>query len=49
MTLRVNAMSHMVMWEMASLFEAIGTIQDGIGTLTRPRWCWTRPARSRCR
>ena len=37
MTLRVNAMSHMVMWEMASLFEAIGTIQDGIGTLTRPR------------
>jgi ATP-binding cassette, subfamily B, multidrug efflux pump len=37
MTLRVNAMSHMVMWEMASLFENIGTIQDGIGTLTRPR------------
>ncbi|HEX2543402.1 MAG TPA: ABC transporter ATP-binding protein [Ramlibacter sp.] len=37
MTMRVNAMSHMIMWEMASLFENIGTIQDGIGTLTRPR------------
>jgi ATP-binding cassette subfamily B multidrug efflux pump len=37
MTLRVSSMSNMVMWEMASLFENIGTIQDGIGTLTRPR------------
>jgi ATP-binding cassette subfamily B multidrug efflux pump len=37
MTLRVNAMSNWIMWEMASLFENIGTIQDGIGTLTRPR------------
>jgi ATP-binding cassette subfamily B multidrug efflux pump len=37
MTLRVNAMSHSIMWEMASLFENIGTILDGIGTLTRPR------------
>ena len=37
MTLRVNAMSHSIMWEMASLFENVGTILDGIGTLTRPR------------
>jgi ATP-binding cassette, subfamily B, multidrug efflux pump len=37
MTLRVSGMSHWIMWEMASLFENIGTIQDGIGTLTRPR------------
>ena len=37
MTLRVSAMSHTVMWEMTSLFENIGTILDGIGTLTRPR------------
>ncbi len=37
MTLRVNAMSHWIMWEMTSLFEAVGTIQDGIATLTRPR------------
>lgn len=37
MTLRVSGMSHWIMWEMASLFENIGTIQDGIATLTRPR------------
>jgi ATP-binding cassette subfamily B multidrug efflux pump len=37
MTLRVCGMSHWIMWEMASLFENIGTIQDGIATLTRPR------------
>ena len=37
MTLRVSGMSHWIMWEMASLFENVGTIQDGIATLTRPR------------
>ncbi|NYT37368.1 ABC transporter ATP-binding protein [Allopusillimonas soli] len=36
MALRVNGMSQWVMWEMASLFESIGTVQDGIATLTRP-------------
>jgi ATP-binding cassette subfamily B multidrug efflux pump len=37
MALRISGMSHWIMWEMASLFENVGTIQDGIGTLTRPR------------
>jgi ATP-binding cassette subfamily B multidrug efflux pump len=37
MALRISGMSHWVMWEMASLFENVGTVQDGIGTLTRPR------------
>jgi ATP-binding cassette subfamily B multidrug efflux pump len=37
MALRLNGISHWVMWEMASLFEHVGTVQDGIGTLTRPR------------
>jgi len=37
MALRISGMSHWIMWEMASLFENIGTVQDGIGTLTRPR------------
>jgi hypothetical protein len=37
MALRISGMSHWIMWEMASLFENIGTMQDGIGTLTRPR------------
>src|SRR5258707_15363222 len=35
MALRLNAISHWVMWEMASLFEQIGTGQDGINTLPR--------------
>jgi ATP-binding cassette subfamily B multidrug efflux pump len=33
MSLRLNGISHWVMWEMASLFEQIGTVQDGISTL----------------
>ncbi|MGD9944220.1 MAG: ABC transporter ATP-binding protein [Burkholderiaceae bacterium] len=36
MALRVNGMSQWIMWEMATLFENIGTVQDGIATLTRP-------------
>jgi ATP-binding cassette subfamily B multidrug efflux pump len=36
MALRVNGMSQWIMWEMTSLFENIGTVQDGIATLTRP-------------
>ncbi len=36
MALRLNGMSHWVMWEVASLFEHIGTVQDGLATLTRP-------------
>jgi ATP-binding cassette subfamily B multidrug efflux pump len=43
MTLRVSGMSHWIMWEMASLFENIGTIQDGIATLTKPRQVLDRP------
>lgn len=34
MALRVNGMSHWIMWQMTSLFENIGTVQDGIATLT---------------
>src|SRR5690606_33152939 len=33
--LRVNGMSQWIMWEMTSLFENIGTVQDGIATLSR--------------
>ena len=36
MALRLNGISHWVMWEFASLFEHIGTVQDGINTLSRP-------------
>jgi ATP-binding cassette subfamily B multidrug efflux pump len=35
MGLRLTGISHWVMWEMASLFEQVGTVQDGINTLAR--------------
>ena len=35
MALRLNGISHWVMWEMASLFENVGTVRDGMNTLTR--------------
>ena len=35
MALRLNGISHWIMWEMSSLFENIGTVQDGISTLSR--------------
>ena len=36
MALRLNGMSNWVMWELAGLFEHIGTVRDGIDTLSRP-------------
>ncbi len=44
MAFRLNGISHWVMWEMASLFEHIGTVQDGIGTLARRRAVVDPPA-----
>jgi len=35
MALRLNGISHWIMWELASLFEHVGTVQDGINTLAR--------------
>jgi ATP-binding cassette subfamily B multidrug efflux pump len=37
MALRLQGMSHWIMWEMTSLFENIGTVQDGMKTLSRQR------------
>jgi ATP-binding cassette subfamily B multidrug efflux pump len=34
--LRLNGMSQWIMWEVSSLFENIGTVQDGINTLSKP-------------
>ncbi|MEG0201743.1 MAG: ATP-binding cassette domain-containing protein, partial [Comamonas sp.] len=34
---RLMGYSHWVMWQMTGLFENVGTIQDGILTLTKPR------------
>jgi ATP-binding cassette subfamily B multidrug efflux pump len=35
MALRLNGIAHWIMWELAGLFENIGTVQDGIRTLSR--------------
>jgi ATP-binding cassette, subfamily B, multidrug efflux pump len=43
MALRLNGMSHWVMWEMASLFEHIGTVQDGMNTLSKAKSVVDRP------
>lgn len=43
MALRLNGISHWVMWEMASLFEQVGTVQDGINTLARSHAVVDRP------
>jgi ATP-binding cassette subfamily B multidrug efflux pump len=37
MAFRLSGISHWVMWEMATLFEHVGTVQDGMATLSRSR------------
>lgn len=37
LALRLGNMSHWIMWEFAGLFENIGTVRDGIGSLSLPR------------
>ncbi|CFX52723.1 Uncharacterized ABC transporter ATP-binding protein HI_1051 [Candidatus Filomicrobium marinum] len=37
LVLRLQGMSHWIMWEIAGLFENIGVVQDGISTLSRER------------
>lgn len=36
LALRLNGMSHWIMWELSSLFENIGTVTDGMHTLAKP-------------
>ncbi len=43
MALRLNGISHWIMWEVATLFEHIGTVQDGIRTLSRPHTVLDKP------
>lgn len=43
MALRLNGISHWMMWEVAMLFEHIGTVQDGINTLSRPHTVLDHP------
>jgi ATP-binding cassette subfamily B multidrug efflux pump len=36
LAIRLTGMSHWIMWEVSNLFENIGTVQDGINTLSNP-------------
>ncbi|MES2189896.1 MAG: ABC transporter ATP-binding protein [Pseudomonadota bacterium] len=47
MALRLQGMSHWIMWETTSLFESVGTVQDGINTLSRPRAIVDAPGASK--
>ncbi len=43
LALRMRGVSQWIMWEVAGLFENIGTVQDGMGMLTRPVSILDRP------
>ena len=43
MALRVNGLSQYIMWESARLFENIGTVNDGMATLTKPHTIIDKP------
>jgi len=44
LVLRFQGMSQWVMWEMTQLFENIGTVKDGISSISLPRVVSDRPA-----
>ncbi|MDO4433008.1 MAG: ABC transporter ATP-binding protein [Alysiella sp.] len=44
MALRVNSMSQYIMWSFAGLFENIGTVTDGMTTLSKPHTILDKPA-----
>ena len=44
LALRLGNMSHWIMWEFAALFENIGTVRDGLSTLSMPRTVQDAPA-----
>jgi ATP-binding cassette subfamily B multidrug efflux pump len=37
LAIRLTGMSHWIMWEISNLFENLGTVQDGINTLSIPQ------------
>ena len=43
LVLRLEGMSHWIMWEMANMFENVGMAQDGMNTISRPRAVADRP------
>jgi ATP-binding cassette subfamily B multidrug efflux pump len=43
LVLRLSSMSHWIMWEMSALFENIGTVRDGISSISLPRLVEDKP------
>jgi ATP-binding cassette subfamily B protein/ATP-binding cassette subfamily B multidrug efflux pump len=43
LAIRLTGMSHWILWEISSLFENIGTVQDGINTLSIPSAVTDKP------
>ncbi len=43
LALRLNGMSQWIMWEVSALFENIGTVADGIATLSQPQQILDQP------
>ncbi|WP_352258787.1 ABC transporter ATP-binding protein [Psychrobacter sp. TB55-MNA-CIBAN-0194] len=44
MALRLNGLTRWIMWQTASLFESIGTVQDGMRTLSAPQTIVDQPS-----
>ena len=44
MALRLNGLSQYIMWQSAMLFENIGTVNDGMATLSKPQTILDKPA-----
>ncbi|MFL0693295.1 MAG: ABC transporter ATP-binding protein [Agrobacterium tumefaciens] len=44
LSMRINGMSQWIMWEVAALFENIGTVYDGMGMMTKPHDIVDKPA-----
>jgi ATP-binding cassette subfamily B multidrug efflux pump len=43
LVLRLSSMSHWIMWEMSALFENVGTVRDGISSISLPRLVDDKP------
>jgi len=44
LVLRLNGMAQWIMWEVGNLFENIGTVADGMATLSKPQQVVDRPS-----
>lgn len=43
LVLRLNGMSHWIMWELSAMFEHIGMVRDAMATIARPALVQDRP------